>query len=47
MTPTWTRRDVYLFPYDAQETARHWALDVANGLNGGSTPRGDTLLASV
>ena len=37
----------YLFPYDAQETALLSAIEVANGLNGGSTPRGDALLASV
>jgi predicted NAD/FAD-binding protein len=34
----------YLFPYDAQETALLSAIEVANGLNGGSTPRGDELL---
>ena len=34
----------YLFPYDAQETALLSAIEVANGLNGGSTPRGDALL---
>lgn len=37
----------YLFPYDAQETALLSAIEVANGLNGGGTPRGDALLASV
>ena len=37
----------YLFPYDAQETALLSAIEVANGLNGGSTPRGDALLALV
>jgi len=37
----------YLFPYDAQETALLSAIEVANGLNGGSTPRGDALLSSV
>jgi uncharacterized protein len=37
----------YLFPYDAQETALLSAIEVANGLNGGSTPRGDALLASL
>ena len=37
----------YLFPYDAQETALLSAIEVAYGLNGGSTPRGDALLASV
>jgi uncharacterized protein len=37
----------YLFPYDAQETALLSAIEVANGLNGGSTPRGDVLLSSV
>ena len=36
----------YLFPYDAQETALLSALEVVNGLNGGS-PRGDALLSSV
>ena len=36
----------YLFPYDAQETALLSALEVVNGLNGGS-PRGDVLLSSV
>jgi predicted NAD/FAD-binding protein len=36
----------YLFPYDAQETALLSAIEVANGLNGGSTPRGDALMAS-
>jgi predicted NAD/FAD-binding protein len=34
----------YLVPYDAQETALLSAIEVANGLNGGSTPRGDALL---
>ena len=34
----------YLYPYDAQETALLSAIEVANGLNGGSTPRGDALL---
>jgi predicted NAD/FAD-binding protein len=37
----------YLYPYDAQETALQSAIEVANGLNGGSTPRGDALLAAV
>jgi predicted NAD/FAD-binding protein len=37
----------YLFPYDAQETALLSAIEVANGLNGGSTPRGDALLSSI
>jgi hypothetical protein len=37
----------YLFPYDAQETALLSAIEVAHGLNGGSTPRGDALLAAV
>ena len=37
----------YLFPYDAQETALLSAIEVANGVNGGSTPRGDALLAAV
>lgn len=37
----------YLYPYDAQETALLSAIEVANGLNGGSTPRGDALLASA
>ena len=37
----------YLYPYDAQETALLSAIEVANGLNGGSTPRGDALLSSV
>jgi predicted NAD/FAD-binding protein len=37
----------YLFPYDAQETALLSAIEVANGVNGGSTPRGEHLLASV
>jgi predicted NAD/FAD-binding protein len=37
----------YLFPYDAQETALLSAIEVANGLNGGSTPRGDALLSST
>ena len=37
----------YLFPYDAQETALLSAIEVANGLNGGSTPRGDALLSLV
>ena len=37
----------YLFPYDAQETALLSAIEVANGLNGGSTPRGDALLSSM
>ena len=36
----------YLFPYDAQETALLSALEVVNGLNGGS-PRGNALLSSV
>ena len=36
----------YLFPYDAQETALLSALEVVNGLNGGS-PRGNELLSSV
>ena len=36
----------YLFPYDAQETALLSALEVVNGLNGGS-PRGTALLSSV
>ena len=35
----------YLHPYDAQETALLSAIEVANGLNGGSTPRGDALLS--
>jgi hypothetical protein len=37
----------YLYPYDAQETALLSAIEVANGLNGGSTPRGDALLSSM
>lgn len=37
----------YLYPYDAQETALLSAIEVANGLNGGSTPRGDALLSSI
>jgi len=37
----------YLFPYDAQETALLSAIEVANGLNGGSTPRGDALRSSM
>jgi predicted NAD/FAD-binding protein len=37
----------YLFPYDAQETALLSAIEVASGLNGGGTPRGDALLSSV
>jgi predicted NAD/FAD-binding protein len=37
----------YLYPYDAQETALLSAIEVANGLNGGSTPRGNALLASM
>ena len=37
----------YRFPYDAQETALLSSIEVANGLNGGSTPRGDALLASL
>jgi uncharacterized protein len=37
----------YLYPYDAQETALLSAIEVANGLNAGSTPRGDALLSSM
>jgi hypothetical protein len=37
----------YLYPYDAQETALLSAIEVANGLNGGSAPRGDALLSSM
>jgi len=37
----------YLFPYDAQETALYSAIEVANGLNGGSTARGAALLAAL
>ena len=37
----------YLFPYDAQETALLSAIEVASGLSGGGTPRGDALLSSL
>jgi hypothetical protein len=37
----------YLYPYDAQETTFLSAIEVANGLNGGSARRGDALLAAI
>jgi len=34
-------------PTTAQETALLSAIEVPNGMNGGSTPRGDALLSAV